>query len=193
MQVMVRNDPRLGVRRYADLGEQGVRVLPRDDPKVGRWYRCDGIGSNESTASHPQNIFTWFDLQGLLPYRIYQIELDGNTENGLEDVLLYREQGNGYSNDYSWVDLKGCKINQIIQINSPAHWLHPENKDALSLLIRYQGIVMVLEYKDLSKITDSEQLEKIYLFSMVDKTKVCFWGDPFGSIWANYEKKAKRH
>jgi len=188
MKIMERNDPRLGARRYTDVGTKRVWKLSRDDPKVGHWYRCEGINSDESTASHPRNVFTFFDLVGLLPYHIYRVELDGNSENGPEDVLLYREYGNGFSHDYYWVDLNGCEIKQKIQNNSPAHWLHPENKDALSLMLRYKGKVMVLRYTDFAKKTDSEEQDTISINSLANPRKGCTWGDPFGTIWKGYER-----
>jgi hypothetical protein len=76
--------------------------------------------------------------------------LDGNASNGPEDVVLYRQPYEGYSQIYQSIDLKECVIRHRLTVLSPRA-NGPEFKDALSLMIRYEGKYIVLGYADTSK------------------------------------------
>ncbi|HYS88128.1 MAG TPA: hypothetical protein VEN78_24490 [Bradyrhizobium sp.] len=175
-QVLSADDPRLGERVVQDTPE-GVRELSMDDPRV-HWHRCDAINREDSTAREEYQVFMGLELLGVPPYRFYRIELDGNPRNGPEEVVLSREHGNGYSHDYAWVKLKGCEIRRNVNVSSPRAWLKPDARDALSLLIRYRGRHMILDYTDWAKRGETQTKVSVYLTDF-RSLEYCKWGDPF--------------
>lgn len=178
MEVMDLDDPRLGGR--ASLWVNGkMEYRDQDDPRVGRWHRCDGIEAYESAANHLGFVFQGLIHEnGLPPYRFYEVDLDGDASNGLEDIVTYRSADDGYTQIYQWIDLQGCEVrNQFAEVSPRA--LGAEYKDALSLVFQYKGVPMVLSYADLSSGRDIEAISmpKIVLLDFYNR-QLCTWKAP---------------
>ena len=178
LEVMDLDDPRLGGRESVWVNGK-MEYRDRDDPRVGRWHRCDGIEAYESAAEHLGFVFQGLDRQGgRPPYRFYKIDLDGDASNGLEDIVEYRSASDGYTQIYQWIDLQGCAVRNQFAETSPRA-LGPEYKDALSLVFQYKGAPMVLSYADLASVRDADtsSMPKIVLLDFLN-AQLCTWKDP---------------
>lgn len=179
IQILDANDPRLGGLLHVPVGDK-VEHLDRDDPRVGRWHRCDGIDVGDSAAKSNESVFQGLGLDSLLPYRFYRLELDSNSGNGPEDVVMYRLADDGYAHIYRWIDLQGCEIRGMMGTGSP-RVRGADYKDALSLMIHYRGKAMVLTYTDWSKDGEAETTPVLTLQN-IQPPEVCSWQDPRLSV-----------
>jgi hypothetical protein len=92
--------------------EPVVRANSVDDPRMAKWRQGEDKGLSGVL------VFESLDLLGAPPYRYYRIELDGNKENGPEDMIYHNKCEGEISgrycmiskNGYTWVDLSNCEI-----------------------------------------------------------------------------------
>lgn len=87
-----------------------VRADSINDPRMAKWKQCE----DNELPRNPLS-FESLDLLGAPPYRWYRIELDGNKENGPEDMIYHNqtsEPGKLGETGYTSVDLSNCEIKQ---------------------------------------------------------------------------------
>ena len=165
--------------RNVQVIEPSYEWLSVEDPRLGRWmdaiWNCPGSDDVDPTVK-----FLSLGLYGVPPYRFYRLELDGNKKNGPEELVLYRESGNGYGQRYDWVDLKQCVIRRAHQVMSPQGILASDRdrRDALGLLISYRGKLMVLSYADWAKQGESETNGSRVRLAAFLETVFCHWNEP---------------
>jgi len=130
--------------------EPELQILSLDDPRFDkRWLRCNDIDLEDSAATNDDDLFSFpwrgRGINAEPPYRFYRVTMDTNIKNKgqVGDIVEYKEGKTIQT--YLLVDLKGCKTLDAEQVISPKEF-NPEWPDALSMLIRYQGRVMVLSY-----------------------------------------------
>ncbi|MBN1382347.1 MAG: hypothetical protein JXA41_11775 [Deltaproteobacteria bacterium] len=127
--------------------EPDVRADSADDPRLDKWKKC----KNEIIS--PLGIHSLNALGGP-PYRYYKIELDGNQDNGPEDMIyynMYREKINGKKEatfgrtGYVWVD--GCETKRTFHI-AGALEMRPRKANAvyLNTLVYYKGQLWAMEF-----------------------------------------------
>lgn len=140
--------------------EPDLQILSLNDPRLDkRWQHCASVDHSESTAKDLDRYYQGISVgmaRGEAPYRFYRIPIDTNVSHDIADVVETRLSNSlagrgdwkvdGYWQNYLWVDLKGCEIRGREQIGSPEA-RDPTYPDSLSMLIRYQGRVMVLSHE----------------------------------------------
>ena len=181
-QALSDDDPRLGE-------PLGMAVPVTEDPfstgEAYSWNKC-GRDPEPSPGDHTTYMGLAFNdnLSQLPPYRIYHTPADENAGAPWMNVALHREDEGlkkekgwrvtGYSHAYWWVDLKACESRSHVQILSPIAW-HADGRDALSLLIRYQGRPMVLAYQDWAAPEDPDNYRDVELVDLAKKRDYCRW------------------
>jgi hypothetical protein len=126
--------------------EPDVRTNDESDPRLTRWNQCKGNDANGPGAFGGIQL----DLGGP-PYRYYQIDLDGNPQNGKEDVI-YTDFQRGSSggvvgeNGYFWVDLNACVVigGSGSVMTHGLELLRP-NAYLLNVLVKYRGSYRVVD------------------------------------------------
>jgi hypothetical protein len=125
--------------------EPDVRADSADDPRLAKWRRCE-----EGEGGPLTFVSLWY--LGAPPYRYYRIELDGNKENGPEDMIYHNmPQGKGEPGrtGYTWVDLKNCDIKDGFDITGALeHWSDKPNAVYLNMLVYYKGRLWAMEFVD---------------------------------------------
>jgi hypothetical protein len=82
--------------------EPHVRADSEDDQRLEKWNQCRGKDYHDSEFRRDfpdvdvRNFFSGLYQLGAPPYRYYRIELDGNEQNGPED-LMYAEHSDEFS------------------------------------------------------------------------------------------------
>jgi hypothetical protein len=133
--------------------EPVVRAESADDPALAKWRQCAAkYPENDEEARFFFHSFKDKDL-GAPPYRYYVLDLDGNPENGPED-LIYHEMSRGPEyplsiTGYTWVDLERCQIKGGFKATG-ALTRRSRKPDAvyLNMLVRYRGHIWVGDYVD---------------------------------------------
>jgi len=141
--------------------EPDVRADSVDDPRMAKWKQCE-----EYEFGGPL-VFRSLDLRGAPPYRWYRIELDGNKENGPEDMIYYNMSSNipGSRTEYTWVDLKNCKIKNGFNVTGASETRSDKpNAIYLNTLVYYKGNLWVVDFVDgfdfkLMRWLDRERME----------------------------------
>jgi hypothetical protein len=131
--------------------EPVVRADSVDDPRMAKWKQCEDYGLGGA------NVFKSLDLLGAPPYRYYRIELDGNKENGPED-MIYHNQCEGEISGrfcmisrtgYTWVDLSNCEIKDGFPITGAlTKWSRKPDAVYLNTLVYYKGQLWAAEFVD---------------------------------------------
>jgi hypothetical protein len=120
--------------------EPDLRAGTETDPQLRKWRKCDYATPEQMQTKDPTEGFNGLWLLGGPPFRYYQINIDGISKNGKED-LLYHEMTRGDlktgTNGYTWVDLEGCVIKGGAPVTRSEKT--PENLHAIDLVARYQG------------------------------------------------------
>jgi len=98
----------------------------------------------------PEPEFLSVGLLGGPPYRYYHINVDGNLENGKEDVVYHEatviNDSVIGSTGYAWVDLKACLVAGGSGVQSRMLGFgQPQNLYRLNALALYKGILFSLE------------------------------------------------
>ena len=125
-----------------------MRADSVNDPRMAKWRQCE---ENELLSSPFR--FESLDLLGAPPYRWYRIELDGNKENGPED-MIYHNKCEGETpikfcmisrNGYTWVDLSNCEIKKGGFTVTGALESHSD-ADFFNALVYYKGKLWALDF-----------------------------------------------
>jgi hypothetical protein len=159
--------------------EPDYAVLLVDDPRLEPWMSTKDCP--ESDNLDPYSRWLGLGLYGVPPYRFYHLELDGDKKDGLENVVLYREAGNGYGQRYEWVDLRACAIRVAQHVMSPQE-SGASYQDAIGLLIAYRGQVMKLEYINWAKRGAVETNGGRISLSAFVQSGACSWSEPLKSV-----------
>jgi hypothetical protein len=146
--------------------EPAVRADSIDDPRMAKWRQCD----REDLLGGPF-VFRSLDLLGAPPYRWYRIELDGNKENGPEDMIYYNMSKDlpGSITGYTWVDLENCKIKNGFTVTGALQtWSRKPNAIYLNTLLYYKGELWALDFVDGYGIKLMRWLDR-------ERMETCFW------------------
>jgi hypothetical protein len=150
--------------------EPDVRADSVDDPRLAKWKKC------EDEMISPLGFHSLNDLGGP-PYRYYKIELDGNKDNGPEDIIyynMYKTKINGQRETlfgrtgYAWVD--GCEIkySKVFHIAGALEgWSRKPNAVYLNTLVYYKGQLWAMEFIDGFGIS--------FFHWYDDRMDTCFW------------------
>lgn len=126
--------------------EPDFRASSDTDPRLEKWHNCDQAG--EVDVKDPKRPYLGFYMLGSPPYRYYSVEIDGDKDNGPEDVLYHEgslSEGYGVTG-YSWVDIDGCSLKGGATLWADAyHDPPPSDHYRVSTLVRYRGDVLALE------------------------------------------------
>ncbi len=147
--------------------EPVVRANSVEDPRMAKWRQCEGKDYHDYSVD-PERFFSWLKYLGAPPYRYYRIELDGNKEDGLEDMIYYNmpsDRTQPGRTGYAWVDLKNCEIKNGFTVTGSLEG-RSSKPDAIYLnsLVYYKGKLWAVEFVDgfgfsLKRWIDSERME----------------------------------
>jgi hypothetical protein len=126
--------------------EPVVRADSINDPRMAKWRQCEEYGLGG------ENVFKSLDLLGGPPYRYYRIELDGNEENGPEDMIYHNKCEGETSirfcmiskNGYTWVDLSNCMIKDGFSVTGALE--SHSDADFLNALVYYKGKLWAADF-----------------------------------------------
>ncbi len=160
--------------------EPVVRADSLDDPRIAKWRQCEDKGLSGVL------VFESLDLLGGPPYRYYRIELDGNKENGPEDMIYHNKCEGEISgrycmiskNGYTWVDLSDCEIKKggfTVTGALERRHSHP-NAIFLNALVYYKGELWAADFVggfgfSLMRWLDRERMETCQLWIFESKEK----------------------
>lgn len=129
--------------------EPFVRANSIDDPRMAKWKQCEEYGLGG------ENVFKSLDLLGGPPYRWYRIELDGNKENGPEDMIYHNKCEREASikfcmiskTGYTWVDLSNCEIKNGFTVTGALERRHSHpNAVFLNTLAYYKSELWAADF-----------------------------------------------
>lgn len=125
--------------------EPDVRAEVDSDPRLEKWHRCDQ--ADEADVEDRDNPFLGFYMLGSGPYRYYRIELDGNSQNGPEDVIYWDSNfAKRESGGYAWVDIDACSFRGSARLTNIGFERAPvPGEQSANLLVRYRGEIFALE------------------------------------------------
>jgi uncharacterized protein YecT (DUF1311 family) len=128
--------------------EPDVKTNDEQDPRLDKWHQCEN--SEQKAEDIPE--YRYLSLLGGPPYRYYRIDIDGNAENGKEDVI-YTETykpgthwaGTGETG-YGWIDLKACiaKGGASVDAQYPPKPLPPDIYH-LNTVVKYRGNYLAVD------------------------------------------------
>ncbi len=126
--------------------EPVVRADSINDLRMAKWRQCEEYGLGG------ENVFKSLDLLGGPPYRYYRIELDGNEENGPEDMIYHNKCEGETSirfcmiskNGYTWVDLSNCMIKDGFPVTGALE--SHSDADFLNALVYYKGKLWAADF-----------------------------------------------
>jgi uncharacterized protein YecT (DUF1311 family) len=123
--------------------EPEVRAESQDDPRLTKWHRCNR--AEEDDVKNQAFPYLGIEWAGGPPYRSYRVEVDGNPDNGPEDVL-YTERGLSNRTGYTWVDIEGCTVKRTVNL-MVIHFPEPPPPGhyKLNVLANYRGEAIVIE------------------------------------------------
>lgn len=142
--------------------EPELRADSVDDPGMAKWRQCENeVGGVD--------VFQSLDLLGAPPYRWYKIELDGNEENGPEDMIYHNtlsDRTQPGRTGYTWVDLSDCEVRKggfIVTGALERRHSHP-NAIFLNTLVYYKDEFWATDFIDgfhfsLMRWVDHERME----------------------------------
>lgn len=149
--------------RHIMVIEPEFQVLTQAASEIQPWLSCKGGTVWEGRVPW-RGERPYERLDGVPPYRLYRIELDGKLKNGPEPVVVSREAGTWSGQMYRWVDMDKCEVRHAAQVSSMRDCkVTPNTPDAISLVIRYKKIVGVLSHTPWG---DDERNEKIVLSTL---------------------------
>lgn len=162
--------------RYFKAIEPVVIADSEDDPRLARWDQCSSKDYRDLNLA-PEEFYGWLELLGGPPYRYYRVELDGNKNNGPEDLIYHEtpkdpsKQTNQTFTGYTWVDLERCKKKGTFHATGYLSRFSPK-KDAvyLNALIGYKGQTWFLDYVEGFNLTIARWLHR--------GIKTCSWDIP---------------
>ncbi len=133
--------------------EPDVRADSMDDPRLEKWNQCRYKDYHDFPDVDVKNHFGWLPQLGAPPYRYYRIELDGNKENGPED-MIYAEYSDELSyaiTGYTWVDLEKCEIKKgggFVATDAKSHISKKPNAVYLNTLVYYSKQLWAVDFVD---------------------------------------------
>jgi hypothetical protein len=135
--------------------EPDVRADSEDDPRLAKWHRCDQ--AEEADVKNRNFPYLGIEWAGGPPYRYYRVEVDGNPDNGPEDVL-YTERGISNRTGYTWVDIEGCTVKRTVNL-MVIHFPEPPppGQYKLNLLASYRGEAVTVELVALHPKADNSK------------------------------------
>ena len=168
--------------------EPNVYAETAFDPALKKWQACSEKEMENSNSNDIKRVFEGITLLGLPPYRYYQIDIDGNQNNGKED-LLYYETGAPYYNKniqvgntgYSWVDLKSCLVmGGAPMSNIYIHRNDPGNYYRFSLIAEYKKKYYAVSVYPNTKNQNisNYNLSLIEITQSSSPANVCAWREP---------------
>ncbi len=173
--------------------EPVVRADSVDDPRMAKWRQCEGKDYHDYKVD-PQRFFDWLDSLGDPPYRYYRIELDGNKENGPEDMIYYNQPSDRMksgSTGYAWIDLSKCEIKDGFPITG-ALTGRSSKPDAIYLnaLAYYKGELWAVDFVDgfafsLKRWFDRKRMETCQLWIFESKEQEESYNKKFPPIKTN--------
>jgi len=144
--------------------EPVVRADSVDDPRMAKWRQCD----REDLLGGPF-VFESLDLLGAPPYRWYRIEMDGNKENGPEDMIYYNmpsDRRKPGRTGYSWIDLENCEIKNGFTVTGALERKHSHpNAVFLNALTYYKGELWALDFIDGFRVSLMRWLDREHMES----------------------------
>jgi hypothetical protein len=150
--------------------EPDVRADSEDDPRLEKWNQCSGKDYHDFPDVDVKRFFMDLTLLGDPPYRYYRIELDGNKENGPED-MIYAEYSRKFNTvtGYTWVNLDKCEIMRQYPTTGSSIASRKPNPIILNLLVYYQQELWIIQF------VEGYSFE----FMLIDRRpglKTCAWG-----------------
>lgn len=168
--------------------EPDVRAETAYDPALKKWHSCDGKELKDAKVNHPREFYDGVGLLGQPLYRYYRLELDGNPQNGDED-LLYHETAAPYYDPkarvgrtgYSWVDLDACvRKGGASASNVFAHRKNPGDYYRFSLIAKYKEIFLALSIHPNTKNPKISNYN-VHMIELKQRSMprlVCSWSEP---------------
>ncbi len=168
--------------------EPNVQALSAYDPALGKWRQCEGKELKDVHVAHPDEFFDFIGTLGQPPYRYYKIDLDGNQNNGQEDVLYHETSAPYYDRTnagvgrtgYTWVDLNACVIRSGVPMSSMYLSKNaPSSLYRLNLIAKHEEDYVALELFPLTKDAHaSNYYFRMTTFPLPPSRKVCSWHEP---------------
>jgi uncharacterized protein YecT (DUF1311 family) len=164
--------------------EPRLRMDSEQNPGLERLNRCAALDRAE--ADDPGFQFFGPDQLSGPPYRYYQIELDGDADNGPEDVLYHEGQfsrmGNG-GPGYTWVKVEKCTIGGGAPV--AGYGLY-----GIDVLAKYRDEVITLELMPQAHTDDGKEivygLTSLRLKDVEGEIRGCTWKD-FRTPYASFD------
>jgi uncharacterized protein len=158
--------------------EPEAHIKAEDDPLLDRWRAC-----HSAIEELPASALFPVYFSGTVPIRLYRTELDGNRENGEEDVLFNSpfRNGSGLSGHagYTWMDLEKCEVRGAISLPDLIRFrAPPRGRRNLNLLASYQGQVIVVQQvaEYAPYISDEKVNYTMRVFSLASRfSELCNW------------------
>ena len=119
--------------------EPEVRARSEDDPKLAKFHRCDR--ADQSNAEDLERAFLGF-------YMLGGVDVDGDRDNGLEDILYSGGQPTDKTGrpGYDWIDLDGCSFRGGAPLSAYARpWTIKPGQLLLNVLVAYRGDIVAIE------------------------------------------------
>jgi hypothetical protein len=153
--------------------EPDIRADSYDDPRLEKWRRCDK--ADERDIRDVRRAYLGLRQIGSTAFRYYRIEVDGNRDNGPEDVLYHegRPSDPTGGNAYNWVDIEGCTYMGLASLAQTA-------AQGTNVLARYRGEVFAVEVSPFDlQLPDREKQPRLLIIHRlreeVDQPLACGW------------------
>ncbi len=152
--------------------EPDVRADSADDPRLAKWHQCDHKDYHD-TGVDWQVSYDDLEWLGWPPYRYYRIELDGNPENGPEDMIYHetnpKHQVNYNQTGYTWVDLERCEVEGgFPATGAVSRRTNKANAAYLNTLVYYKGGLWAVDFVDGSGLALMRSIDP-------DRMQTCQW------------------
>lgn len=121
---------------YIEAVEPNFRTNDMYDARFAKLNRCEDpqIHPNQSF----ENEFWGIRYLGGPPFRYYSLELDGNLNNGDEEILYSEQTETDSGTGYTWIDSQGCLIRA--GAGQSTRWQEtPRYLYRLTTLVKYEG------------------------------------------------------
>jgi len=146
--------------------EPYLRADSLEDPRIARWNQCRQIDYHD-VGVEAEKFFGWLPELGAPPYRFYRIELDGDYENGPEDMVYFEQPSDPNTSGntgYAWVDLKRCEIKYGFPIGPLFQISKKKKVISLNTLVYYKGLLWAIDYEEgfsfnMQRRIDHEKIE----------------------------------
>jgi hypothetical protein len=158
--------------------EPDVRTDSETDPALKKWHECEHATPDQMETTDPNAYFTHLEFLGGPPFRYYKIDIDGNPNNGKEDLIYHEKSRSGQSGStgYDWVDLKGCFVKGGAPVTRSERT--PKGFQQVDLVTKYRSEYVVLDmYTNSTDPNESRYRLRMYRLNR-QKPFVCAWHEP---------------